>query len=629
MRPRTTLQVEALEDRLVMNTYFVVPGVANNTTSFSTLHDALTKVSHQPGDIIQIEPGSSPGHITNADVPAVQHLTIQGDPGADVRSIPYFYLDTPMFIGSAQQGLTLKNVELDTSGGTLEFLTDGTITGCRIINDSAGISVALQGTTSFVINDSVFVNANPNDQSQSLVTVQPADGSHNRIDDNQFIALTGSEIVLLNYAGGANTTDIVDHNTFIASTGIAPLFVVQQDNQGLTLESNTFTDNSPGGTAVEVHPSVENLQIQDNVINVTGGGFLSDGILVDAGTGPNPPTQSSSMVIANNHIHTAGEGSGIEITGENGWSIFAKVQGNDLQENETGVQIDAGLGGPVTGIDLGGGPLGSLGGNDFRGDSNGNWWFPSGYAIWVGASAAAGPISAMWNIYGVDDPRAVIHDNSNDPTVAVVNSANPLTGNAAYVETLYLDFLHRTGDLGNPGGAGGWVNDLNVGMPAAVVASAIARSPEALGVDVDNLYHRYLGRDADAAGRAGFVGYLQAGGTLEAVSQAILASPEYQSHFPGDAAFVESLYENLLHRMASSTEINNWLTFLPQVGRAGVAAGFLSSQEFRDGEVGDDYAQMLHRNPSTGELNAWVFGGADILTIDTFFASSPEFQVNG
>src|SRR5262249_21364028 len=216
-----------------------------------------------------------------------------------------------------------------------------------------------------------------------------------------------------------------------------------------------------------------------------------------------------------------------------------------------------------------------------------------------------------------------IYDHHNDPTLAAVVATNPVSGNAPFVEALYLDFLHRTADLSNPNGAGGWVAALDQGMHAAAVANGIAHSPEALGVDVDALYQRFLGRAADPAGRAAFVGYLQAGGTLEGASQSLLASPEYQSHFPTDTAFVPSLYQTLLHRTGSNAEVNAWLALLPQLGRAGLAQGFLRSQEFRTWEVGDDYIQLLDRPQpaSAAEVSAWVGTGLDLLTIDTLFAA--------
>jgi parallel beta-helix repeat protein len=204
----------------------------------------------------------------------------------------------------------------------------------------------------------------------------------------------------------------------------------------------------------------------------------------------------------------------------------------------------------------------------------------------------------------------------------------PLSANVRFVEALYVDFLHRTGDFSNPKDAGAWVTLLDNGTPAATVANLIARSGEALGVDVDGLYQRFLGRASDPTGRAVFVAYLQAGGTLEGVSAAMLASAEYQSHFATDSSFVQSLYHNVLNRTGSNAEIGAWLAVLPQLGRPGVAQDFLLSQEYRAGEVGNDYTQLLHRTPSTAEVNFWAGSGLDLLTIDTLFAASPEFYQN-
>src|SRR6516164_922390 len=77
LRPRFQPQLEALEERLVMNNRFVVPlAQADNVTKFATLQAALkTAVA---GDVIQIEKGAVPGDIADADVPEVANLTIQG-----------------------------------------------------------------------------------------------------------------------------------------------------------------------------------------------------------------------------------------------------------------------------------------------------------------------------------------------------------------------------------------------------------------------------------------------------------------------------------------------------------------------------------------------------------------------
>jgi hypothetical protein len=616
-RPRARLQLEALEERTVLSTYFVVPGAVNNTTTFSTLKDALTKVTHQPGDVIQIEPGSNPGSISGANLPNVQNLTIQGDPANDLTAIPSFTFAGPEFISTAQQGFTLKHAQFDITNGQLEFDANGTITDCRVTEDFAGNAIELSGTTAAVISDSYIESSNSQSQQSTLLTVDPAAGSHNHITDNQFVALTGTNVGLLVYSGGVGGADVVAHNTFKDNTGNIAMLQVQNNAQGLTVQGNTFTSSSAEAIGIEVDPQVQNLQIVDNVISLSNPTFAT-GISVTAATA----VTSTSMVIANNHIHTGGHGVGIQFEGEaSGSTLVAKVEDNDLQGNQNGVFIDVGQGGSVAGIDMGGGTQGSKGANDFRGD-------PA--AIQVFAHSTQGSIQAQMNIFGVADPTPFIYDYHNDSTLATVVASNPLTGNAAYVETLYLDFLHRTGDL-NPShnDAAGWVTNLSLGTPTAIVANAIARSAEGSAALVNGLYHRFLGRDADAGGLAGFVGYLQAGGTLEGVSQAILASPEYQSHFQTEPDFVQSLFENLLHRTGSAGEVDAWVTAMAQLGRAAVAQDFLSGQEFRGWEVADDFTQLLHRAPSTAEANAWVGSGIDLLTIDVLFAASPEYQLNG
>jgi predicted outer membrane repeat protein len=221
--------------------------------------------------------------------------------------------------------------------------------------------------------------------------------------------------------------------------------------------------------------------------------------------------------------------------------------------------------------------------------------------------------------------------------------SNPLTGNAAYVQTLYFDFLHRLGDTTSAGDAGGWVMALNAGtLTPQAAANGIARSPEALGVLVDGLYLKILKRPSDAPGRASFVNFLQKGGTVEQAITIMVTSPEYTTLTGGtDTGFVQSLYTLLLGRTGSPTEIAAWVNAVPSLGRAGVAGAILGSTEYRTDEVqqlyGFTYAlsssvvslfpNFLHRAaaPSAAEVNGWVNSGLDILTMEVGFAASGEF----
>jgi hypothetical protein len=220
----------------------------------------------------------------------------------------------------------------------------------------------------------------------------------------------------------------------------------------------------------------------------------------------------------------------------------------------------------------------------------------------------------------------------------------PLTaGNAAYVQNLYLDFLHRPGDTSSAADAGAWVMALDAGsLSPQAVANAIARSPEALGVLVDGLYLQILERPSDPGGRAAFVAFLESGGTVEQAFDLMVTSPEYAALTGGTASgFVQALYTELLGRPASPGEIAGLVSVLPSLGRAGVASAILGSTEFRTDAVqalygsptgafmsGDGLLPSLllrGQAPGAAEVSAWVGSGLDILSMAVAIASSSEF----
>src|SRR5262249_51324943 len=73
-----------------------------------------------------------------------------------------------------------------------------------------------------------------------------------------------------------------------------------------------------------------------------------------------------------------------------------------------------------------------------------------------------------------------------------------LDANVFYVEALYRTLLHRPADLG---GLRTWVGQLLSGTSRMQVVQAIWNSPEARGIQVDNLFVTFLRRPADPAGR--------------------------------------------------------------------------------------------------------------------------------
>ena len=225
---------------------------------------------------------------------------------------------------------------------------------------------------------------------------------------------------------------------------------------------------------------------------------------------------------------------------------------------------------------------------------------------------------------------------------------NPLAGKAAFVQTLYENFLKRPGNTASQADAGFWVNAITGGsMTAAQAAASIAHSPEALGVLVDGLYGRYLGRLPDPGGRAYFVGVLQAsGGGVETMIAQLVTSAEYTQQFGSDGNFMQSLYARLLGRLGSASDVAFWTTTLATgSSRASVASSFLNTSEFR-GDVARQFygfsvaplvttasifLPLLDRTvaPGASEINYWATNGQDLLTMEVTFVQTGEYFTNG
>jgi hypothetical protein len=617
-------QLEILEERTLLNSRFVVPiGVApDNHTAFATLRAALTTSGLAAGDVIQIEPGSAPGGLKNADLPALASLTIQGDPAVAASELPAFTVEDAVAIASSQAGFTLKNVNVVLQGGGLDFQANFTLANSLVTdNFTGGDGIKLDNTTAGVVRNSTIVNGNTaNDH--SLIHVIDAGNNHNLISgDNIASYSTGVQDVVYIEVNGSVTDQIVNNR------------LVDNEVGGSSFGANMiFTSGVGGGLSIQGNFIQTNDYrrglLLESPLTLSGNTFKTKHFGVDVFNGGAGTTMT--LTIAGNQIDTGGAGTGIDVLLNTG-VLSLKIEGNDLHNNQIGVSIDNTNGNTdLTGIDLGGGSLGSRGANNFR-DFTAAATSAGGAVVVSHTKASQGAIKARNNLFGVANPETVVWDIADDSAQTDVDVAFPRTGNAAYVEALYLQFLHRIGDTSSPSDAGGWVTLLNNGAPASVVAAAIVRSPEALGFVVDGLYHQFLNRDSDAGGRASLINYLQNGGTLEAASIGFLASPEYRLRFGSDGAFVQSLYVSLLGRVGGASEVAGWVSLLPSLGRAGVAGDILASAEHRGDVARAYYAQLLHRAkaPSDQEVNSWVGSNLDLLSIETQFAASGEFQSNG
>jgi hypothetical protein len=202
------------------------------------------------------------------------------------------------------------------------------------------------------------------------------------------------------------------------------------------------------------------------------------------------------------------------------------------------------------------------------------------------------------------------------------------TANSLFVASAYGLLLNRALDTG----AALWVNELSSGAAPTSVVLGIESSTEYLTDQVIALYSRYLNRTPDPTGEQFWLSALQQGGTLEQVAEGIVSSAEYfQDHGSTNQGYVLGLYNQVLGRSPSASELNSWVSALDAgVSRTAVANGFLTSTEYRTEVVQADYNLYLGRPADSAGLAFWVgalqAGSTDQAVLAAIFGSPEGFS---
>jgi hypothetical protein len=411
----------------------------------------------------------------------------------------------------------------------------------------------------------------------------------------------------------------IENNVFVSAVPAADLFL--NDSIHISISDNEF-HCGPGATAINLlnsgHIAAPGagtsapITILNNTITFSIPSNTNLGINVRQTS-----TGKSNITILNNRIDTNGGAAGLQLSMAIGDDdhFRAMAQGNDFHNNAWGVFV-VGDGTTCGNIDLGAGALGSLGGNNFRG-------FPSPadqfHAAILLVNATNGLIFAVQNVFS----NNVAASSVVFAHTGVINVGGPLSPDQSFVQALYNEVLGRTGTLDE---LRPWAN-LLASQGRATVANGIRLSPEALGRVVDQLYLRFLGRQSDTGGRAGWINFLRSGGTLEQVETLFLTSPEYLGHI--NTEFVQSLYLNILGRAGSPAELALWNNNIQNLGLAGIADGFVRSPEHRTNTVRSFFQTFLHRTPSNTELAPLVNTTQTLLDLEGTVSSSDEFFANG
>ncbi len=569
------LTLEALEDRTLLSSARVVPlaqGIDNHAT-FHRLVDALG-VSTAAGDIVTIEPGSTADTSTVAV--ADNGITIQSDPNTPGSILPVY------------------NLLLTASNVTLSRLNLGTVT----------------------INPNFTGNAVVRSQLNTVNILGGTSGAGGNVIDQDVI--TGS-VILSGTPATPQSGNRITNNTFNSFTvNSSNAIIAVADNSAVVVQNNVIVGaGSSGQDGISITRGVNHL-IANNTIALNGADLTSHGIIVqNPGGGP-----LMTATVTNNSIVT-GHGVGLFLNAFSDTSLQALVQGNDFHGNAIGVDY-LGSGGSSIASDLGGGSNGlgsSLGGNNFRG-------FPAqgtnnGAAIRLNGVGAGSSLAAELNIF--DDP------NSAPNTVFVgglggVDLTQALSNQRGFVQTLFNDLLGRTGTVAE---LDTWVKVLTAAPTGqANVVNGILRSDAALGRIVDSYYLKFLGRTSDQGGRNFWVGLIKNGSSLESIQAGFISSTEFLSSNNSD--YIQGLYRTFLGRTGSVGEVAFWYGKLQQTsGLATTAQGFAAAAENRGSFVQTVFTNLLHRTPSTADVNFFANQKGDLLALQQQILSTPEFFSKG
>lgn len=586
------LALEALEDRFAPASVKVVPlgQAVNNVTTFRTLTDALPRAG--AGGTVTVLPGA----VADATFITVNqaNVTIQGDPNVPSSILPLYSL------GVNASGVTLKNLNLG------------------FVNvDAAAGGITIHRSTV----DTVFITGGAGAPGNNHITQNYITGSLNITGNTNF---------------GAATNDQITDNTFASFA--SAVITVTADN-GAVIRGNQITggaaitfdqEGNPQTGAAQVGIQVnggQNLTIESNTIRIPGTGAPGfTGIAIarfdpaSAGLDANTPVALPTGKVLTNFIETnRGTGLSIEVPTGGDTSTQLLVQGNDFHNNLVGVRYKGGGGSQII-TDLGGGVLGSLGGNNFRDAPNVGNSVSSSIALTNVASGAV--LSAKNNIFlaGQNPLNTTFRQGGGQ-----IDVSGNLTEAQGFIQTLFTNFLGRAGSVNE---LNAWVGVLTAGPDGKQnVLTGLAQSDEALGKIIEGFYLKYLGRVADAGGKAYFLGKIRGGQDLEAVQAEFISSAEFIASNNSD--YIQGLFRTFFGRTGSASELSYWYTQLPAMGLQGVAEGFARSQENRAAFIRAGFDRYLHRDVSAADLNFWLNQQGDLLDLLAGLLATQEYQQKG
>jgi hypothetical protein len=470
-RPRATGAgvrpcLEALEDRLVLSTLFLVD---NNTpvdnTHFHRFQDAYQVAA--AGDVIQIEPGAA---VNSVGAGVAGNRLDGGKAGFNTITIDNPNIGTGEYVtvtgGLFDESRVVTDVQANANGTytlTLNaaFATDHKDPGVLVkTQGQLGLvkPITLQGDPLVAgfgqVTSDIQMPADSHDLTFARLEFVSdhklsfeAGAHHNRV-------LTCTVSYLTEAVGAGNGDNVYNGNTLICAiingdptkvgndqitnnhfhgsgggVGIGSLYV--QNNNDALIQGNDFLVTQAGSdpyTAITVINS-RNTTIRANIVQVDSVNNAAFGLVIYSSA--SFPGEMSALVEGNT-FETGGKGTGMAIgRGDQANAVAVKCQGNYFLHNSVGVSI-SGDGTSVGTIDLGGGSLGSIGKNHFE-DFTAAAAQAGHFAISLQHTGDQQKVYALDNYWGKFDPTSVIRDGLRNTAVPEDAAGMPANGSGFIV----------------------------------------------------------------------------------------------------------------------------------------------------------------------------------------------------
>jgi hypothetical protein len=386
-------------------------------------HDASTNQDAIDFNIPTTDPGysSSTGLFTIqllSDLPTIKHpFSLDGETQPGFSSTPLVVVQRSMAASSTVSPRLLVDETAGTFNSFPVTIRSLALVGTFGSNGSNNIAIEVNDANTASSTQVDLIGNQISGPTHDGILLYAGTSTNTLLLSNNQITVSGRNATAINVFTGGTTTSVTCTSNQLDLVGLRAGFngIVINEAGGATVDTLTLTGNSVVGTfafafSLDLADAKNTVAFDQNSASDPGG----TGCYISGAA-----ASTASVSITNSVFDTkGGPGVGLDIVGFSG--LQALVQGNNFDNNREGVAVTTFNGTTAGTVDLGGGSLGSTGGNDFSTfRTNTNPW---SFAIGLFNVASDYTLYAEQNTWGVRNPDTVIVDgiHKSAPTSAGV-----------------------------------------------------------------------------------------------------------------------------------------------------------------------------------------------------------------